>query len=274
MHNICYAAKFIVPYLSVEPFGEISAVYGGLKIINKISRELQKPWDYAYACFDTKVSYRRNLYPSYKSNRTSTPEKEAEKYQIDTQMAYMYKVMSSLGFTVLRQDGFEADDFAALICNTHPEANKYIVSNDQDLLQLLSPNTFIYKKSGKVAELVTLESFQNKYGIPPSEWNRVKAMAGCTTDTIKGIDTIGEKRAIDYIKNTVAKKYKDKIEESQDIIDLNLKLVTLPFTHEVELPYIPVKDFNFNFENLKRVIEMFKFNFSLASWGESWITRH
>jgi DNA polymerase I len=270
MHNICFASQYAKPPIIVEPFGLITAIFFGLRDITLAAKQINKKWDYVYACFDSPViSLRRNIYPNYK-NRDNTPEKEQIKKDFNLQMNYLFPVMRSMGFCSLKFEGFEADDIIAQICKSFPEDEKVVISNDQDLNQLLvDSNVTIRKKKARDYINYTKEHFLLDYNIDPVDWVKVKAIAGCYTDTIEGVASIGEKRAISYIRRELHPKYKNLIEQSEALIEFNLSLVKLPFDGTPEIPKQP---FVFNIQKYHKICEIFRIsNFSTIEWSETWI---
>lgn len=265
MHNICYGSQYGLLPMPVEPFGEVNAIFGGLRTIKNIAKNINLKWDYVYACFDTNVSHRKALSSVYKSNR-----KGDEVFA--KQMGYLQKIMGSLGFTTAVFPGFEADDTIAKICRDNPADMKVVVSNDKDLYQLLdAPNVWLYRKVKNGYKYTAYSDFKKQYEIEPKDWIRVKAIAGCESDVVVGVEDIGEKRALDYIKGTLRKRYKDLIEQELPRIDENLKLVTLPFP-ELVMPAIPKEPFKFNPEAFDKLIQHFNFNsFSTFEWRLVWM---
>ena len=139
------------------------------------------------------------------------------------------KVLPKLGFkNNFIQTGMEADDLIAAITQNY-DVELVIISADQDLYQLLTPTVSMYSSKGK--KLTTDKSFTKEYGIKPDKWARVKQIAGCSTDNVKGIEKVGEKTAIKYIKDELGKKTKayNNIVQGDAIIERNEALVKLPF---------------------------------------------
>lgn len=128
----------------------------------------------------------------------------------------------------LIQEGYEADDLMALAAQQVDRA--LIISSDEDLYQCLAPKTAVWSPNTK--KLTTLRSFREEYGVEPSQWATVKAMAGCSSDTIKGLVGIGEKTAIKYLRRelgTHLKTYQTiKGPDTRALMRLNLQLTTLP----------------------------------------------
>jgi len=122
----------------------------------------------------------------------------------------------------------EADDLIAAITQNYNQ-EFIIISADHDLYQLLSPNVSMY--STKKKKVITEQVFIDEYRVTPEEWIMVKQIAGCTTDNVKGVPTIGEKRAIAFIKKTLRPdlKWYNRIKKNEAMIRQNETLVKLPF---------------------------------------------
>ena len=181
--------------------------------------------------FDSKTSARKEIYPDYKKNRRDnlTPE-DIKRYQIMDQFRtdLRKKILPSLGFSnIFVQKGREADDIIATICHQTLE-DIMIVSTDADLYQCLAVNVCMI--SNVTGNITTLKSFQQKYGIFPSQWALVKEIGGCKTDKVKGCTAfIGEGRAIHYIKKTLNAKWTEKIVKAKEGRKRNRRLTVLPF---------------------------------------------
>lgn len=250
--------------MTVEPFGEVNAIFGGLRTIKNIAKNLGRKWDVIYACFDTNVSHRKAFSPEYKSNRKADTA-------FKQQMIYLQKIMNSLGFISIAFPGFEADDTIAQIVRNNPDDFKYVVSNDKDLYQLLDDKSLtLYRRSKNTYVHYIYDDFVADYGIEPKEWVRVKAIAGCPTDVVIGVDGIAETRALSFIKGTLAANHKAKIDKATELIEHNLRLVALPF-NEIAMPEIPKELFHFNTKSFAKLIEHFHFNtFSIVEWELAW----
>jgi 5'-3' exonuclease len=133
---------------------------------------------------------------------------------------------------VFVQHGYESDDIIAEI-SLHSIRNgdeAVIISADKDLYQCIESNVSFYNpQTGKI---LTIQGFKKQYGIDSMLWGMVKAIAGCTTDNVKGIKGVGEKRAIDFLLsrlNPNSKAYKAITSpEGNEISDFNQELVVLP----------------------------------------------
>jgi len=210
-------------------------IYGFLESLLKLSRifETKK----FLFCWDSKNSYRKIIFPEYKSQRNRDEKvKEVLREKAFIQFDLLRKeILPALGFkNIFVQSGYEADDLIAEISSRYP--NQYIVySADEDLYQLLymAGKSFlkIYKPDSGV--LFDLDSFRKGTNLKNSnDWIKVKSLSGCASDNIRGIDGCGMVKAIQYILNVLPDgKVKKKIEsdEGKRIYDFNFKLVALPF---------------------------------------------
>ena len=197
-------------------------------------------------CWDSRHSYRKRIYPQYKQNRREglTPKEVEQLKAIHKQFDELRKqVLPRLGFrNVFCQTGYEADDLIAYIVRHYPihfpDGGGYlVVSSDNDLWQLLrdrregvgdSYDVHIYSaRSGKV---LTREQFEHEWGIKPSAWSLVKAIAGCAGDNVEGIKGVGELTAARYVSGVLRGKKRDVIQRQYDeIVQRNVPLVDLPF---------------------------------------------
>lgn len=192
-------------------------------------------------CFDSRLSDRKQLYPGYKKSREDryknmTPE-EKERYdgfrqQVDD---LRKKWLPALGYSnVFRQRGKEADDILAALVTERlrPGEEGVIVSNDEDLYQLLTHRVSIWKPTAK--KLYTIADFKEEWGMDPAMWSIVKALAGCTSDDIPGIDGIGPKTAAKWVNGQLSKgKLYERIVDNCNITKRNAPLVKLPFSGTV-----------------------------------------
>ncbi len=184
--------------------------------------------------FDYGKSLRREIYPLYKQKKGSYFQSVSQKNLVHLRQQISLlrdEQLDVLGFkNIFYQDGYEADDVIASICKHLPDSDTaIIVSADHDLYQLLAPNIMLWDIRNK--KMYTQEHLKAQFGISPSEWSMVKAMAGCTSDNIRGITGVGETNAAKYITGRLSEKCKGykNILRSQQLIERNLKLVTLPY---------------------------------------------
>lgn len=212
-------------------------------------------------CWDSRNSKRKELYPEYKANRVKS-EEQIENYK---QFDYIRKeVLPSLGFAnSFIQDGYEADDLIASICKNN-EGKKCIASLDHDLYQLLDEDTCLVKPNSSEVRF-TRSRFRELYDLEPEDWAMVKAMAGCSTDNVKGIPKVGEIKAIKHLTGHFQSVCTGR--EAEKIIHRNLRLVKLPMKGTKKI--ILQEEEHLDFEKFQQMCEKYqfkKFLYHMDSW--------
>ena len=187
-------------------------------------------------CWDSDWSKRKAILPTYKQNRKKEYTKEEEKFN-EAFRKQIHKLkteyLPTIGFkNILWQDGYESDDHIAAVCQALvPDVEEgIVVTADQDLYQCISSNISWYNPRTRV--LMHLSLFKNTFGIRPKQWVKVKAIAGCTSDNIKGVHGIGNMTALLYIRKelkSTSKKYQAIKTHWKDIVLFNRPFVELPF---------------------------------------------
>jgi DNA polymerase I len=219
--------------------------------------------------FDSKRSVRKMVYKEYKATRSyykTDLDKEIDRMMWE-QVEDLQDLLPSIGFVdVYKVPGYEADDIAGVFALRKLDngAELVIVSEDSDLFQLLKEDVSLYSLRKK--SFFRKGDFEKKYDIEPKYWDMVKAIGGCSVDNVKGIEGIGEKRAIAYLNGKLVGSMKERIKKSQDIINRNINLVKLPHVgivdHITTIPTDEVKEVRLEvgeFENLCKTLGFYTF---------------
>jgi hypothetical protein len=131
---------------------------------------------------------------------------------------------------IFKKEGLEADDLISLILDHEIKKteNAVIVSADKDLYQLLTDYVHIFNPITNYT--LSEGGFRKLYGLGPDMWPMVKAIAGCSSDEIPGIEGIGEKTAILYCSGKLppGKKLTTIIKEKKTWEGF-LRLTQLPY---------------------------------------------
>jgi DNA polymerase-1 len=164
-----------------------------------------KPTHLAIILDKSEHSFRKEIYPPYKSNRSEPPE------DLIPQFPLMRAAVRAFGLIPIEQDRYEADDLiATYACEARARgADVLIVSADKDLMQLIGPGVAMYdpasgiagtpgaREERKIGEAEVLAYF----GVPPEKVIDVQALAGDSTDNVPGAPGIGIKTAAQLIKD-------------------------------------------------------------------------
>ncbi len=171
-----------------------NALYGTVNMVMRQVEALHP--DYCAVAFDLKApTFRHQMYGEYKAGRRPMPE------ELAMQMPVARELFRALGFAVLEQEGYEADDILGTLARMSEEADvmAYLLTGDRDSLQLISPNTHVLLATN--AETLDMDEavFFAKYGVKSSQFVDVKALMGDSSDNIPGVPGIGEKTALKFI---------------------------------------------------------------------------
>jgi len=229
---LCHRVKHTGAYSVGEGLNPSVLVYLFLRTVNTLQEKFNTK--YVVFCWDYGKGKRYKMYPGYKGSRKKElpPEEEVLEDQFRVQMELIRtEYLASLGYrNIFQQKGYEADDVITSVARNLPEGDDcVIVTADQDLYQVISPTICMYNPQKR--KLTTLQSFKREYGILPKRWAEVKAIAGCPTDCVIGIERVGTKTAIKWIKKELNPNNKiySKIKKQIKVIKAtNLPIVKLP----------------------------------------------
>ena len=145
---------------------------------------------------------RKNLLPEYKSgrsgnriNKLSFQSLEKENESKTDQIIHLIHYLQCLPVNILSQDGVEADDIIAFLSKevTKDKKNKaYIVSADNDFVQLIDDSILIYRSVEK--EFLTPQLVKQKYGVHTYNFILYKTLMGDSSDKVGGVKGLGKKK--------------------------------------------------------------------------------
>lgn len=244
--SVFYRGYYAMPNLSTKDGTPTGGVYGFAVLALEIVKRL-KP-DYVCVAWDkskTNIRSRLALYPQYKAGRKIPPPDFYE------QIPILHTLLESLGWPLYEADDYEADDLMGAFAKQAGEKGieSYLVTSDLDVLQLVNAHTHIYtlKKGLTNIELFNEASFTEKYGVDAHQWVDVKALKGDSSDNIPGVAGIGEKTALELIRqygsldgvyehiDLIKPAVKAKLEKDKDMAYLSQKLVTLMVDAPLEI---------------------------------------
>ncbi len=237
-HSMAYRAFFALP---VENFSTTdgqptNAVYGFTSMLINSLRD-ERPTHVAVAFDVSRKTFRMDLYPEYKSNRTSSPD------GFRGQVELVEEVLDAMGIVSLKVDGFEADDVLATL-NRQALAQGFqvlVLTGDRDAFQLVNEHTTVlYPKRG-VSEMARMgpAQVQAKYGLTPTQYPDFAALRGDPSDNLPNIPSVGEKTAAKWIQqygsltellaqaDSVPGKVGEALRANVDQVRLNRELTAL-----------------------------------------------
>jgi len=144
--------------------------------------------DYIIFAIDTKGnSFRNEIDPNYKANRSLPPE------ELIMQLPIAIEWIDKMGYKTLGRVGYEADDMIATVVHFAKEKgyNVRVVSHDKDLFQLIDDGKVVLVDAIKKQTMDEDACFE-KYGIAPKQFIDYQAILGDSADNIPGVRGIGK----------------------------------------------------------------------------------
>ena len=151
--------------------------------------------------FDTKAPTVRHIeFEAYKAQREEMPE------DLSLAIPYVVRLIEAFNIPCVSVDGYEADDVIGTLAKMAEKAGfiTYMMTPDKDYGQLVSETTFIYKpaRMGNGAEILGVQDILKKWDIQRiDQLIDILGLMGDAVDNIPGIPGVGEKTAIQLIKD-------------------------------------------------------------------------
>lgn len=221
--SVFYRGYYAMPNLSTKDGTPTGGVYGFAVMALEVIKRL-KP-DYVCVAWDkpkTNIRKRLELYPEYKAGRKPAPPDFYE------QIPLLHELLQAFGWPLYELDDYEADDIMGTLAVQAREQgiDTALITSDLDMLQVINGNVHVYalKKGLSNIELFHPESFEQKYGIRVDQFLDLKSLKGDSSDNIPGVPGIGEKGAVELLKQY----------ETLDGIYENLALIKTSLAQKLE----------------------------------------
>ncbi len=247
-----------------------NAVYGFLAIMFKLIEDVTP--DYLVVAFDVKHPTKRHeMYAEYKGTRHGMPD------ELAAQMPIIKEVLSAMNIKVIELAGYEADDILGTLAKSVEKENVDVtlLTGDRDSFQLASDKITIRIPRTKNGKTETENFDRNKildvYGIEPQELIEVKGLMGDKSDNIPGVPGVGEKTALNLIKEfhsidtiyeklelgepIVKGKLKENLENNKDMALLSRELGRIDINAPIEKE---LEEFKVREWDNEKVLEIFR----------------
>ena len=187
-----FRAFYGLPAMTRDDGTPVNAVYGFTNMLMKLLRELDA--DRIAVIFDySGTTFRNDIYPQYKANRSETPE------ELIPQFPLIREATRAFNLPCIEKPGFEADDIIATYARLAREAGARvtIISSDKDMMQLVGDSVTMY--DGLKDRRIGIDQVVEKFGVRPERVIDVQALAGDSSDNVPGVPGIGIKIAAELI---------------------------------------------------------------------------
>ncbi|KAB2701005.1 DNA polymerase I [Ochrobactrum sp. Kaboul] len=196
-----FRAYHALPPLTRKTDGlPVGAVSGFCNMLWKLLKDARNtdvgvvPTHFAVIFDYSSKTFRNELYPEYKANRTAPPE------DLVPQFGLIRQATRAFNLPCVEKAGFEADDLIATYARLAEQAggDVTIVSSDKDLMQLVTPSVSMYDSMKD--KQISIPEVIEKWGVPPEKMIDLQSLTGDSTDNVPGIPGIGPKTAAQLLE--------------------------------------------------------------------------
>lgn len=192
--SVFYRGYYAMGALSLKDGTPTGGIYGfaaiAMEIVNRLDpTKVVVAWDSR-----TSTKKRKAIFDGYKAGRVKPGD------DFYAQIPLLETLIHDLGWEFIELDEYEADDIIGTLAREADEAGDYetyIISSDQDMLQIVDENTHMWRilKGFTNIEKIDVAELEEKYGIKKDQFLDLKALKGDSSDNIPGVPGIGEKTA-------------------------------------------------------------------------------
>lgn len=235
--SLLFRAFYALPLLTNAEGVYTNGVYGFLTMLRKVLND-EEPTHVLVAFDRPDPTFRHEAYKAYKGTREKAPSELAGQFAITKDL------LETMGLKHFDMAGYEADDVLGTMARKGEKEGYEVVlvTGDRDYYQLVDENTtlLLTKRGASEMETWTPAHIREHFGIEPRDFIEVKALMGDPSDNIPGIPGIGEKRALQYVREygsleglyehideVRGPKTRLAIEENKDLAYLSRKLGTI-----------------------------------------------
>ncbi|MET0809313.1 MAG: DNA polymerase I [Pseudoxanthomonas sp.] len=234
-----YRAFHALPPLTNAAGEPTGALFG---VVNMLRATLKENPEYLAFVVDAPgKTFRDELYPLYKANRSAMPD------DLRAQVLPMCEIVKALGMPILRVDGVEADDVIGTLAlqAVNDGIDVTISTGDKDFAQLVRPGlALVNTMSG--SRMDSDETVFDKFGVRPGQIIDLLALMGDAVDNVPGVEKCGPKTAAKWLAeygsldNVMAHagdikgKIGDNLRAALPRLPLNRELVTIKLDVELD----------------------------------------
>ena len=197
-NSLAYRAFYALPDTMRSTKGlTTNAIYGFTTMLLKILDE--RPEFVAISFDRPEPTFRHKEYKEYKATREKAPP------TLHEQFPYIKEVAQAFDIPIYEIAGFEADDVIGTLAKEAEAQGFYveILTGDLDPLQLVNDKIKVLTTRKGITDTVLYgeKEVEERYGgLKPGQLIDYKSLKGDTSDNIPGVPKVGDKTAIELLK--------------------------------------------------------------------------
>jgi len=262
-----YRAYHALPPLTNSNNQPTGAIKGVISMIKRIL--IDHPDSPLAVVFDAKgKTFRHDMYSEYKANRPPMPE------DLVLQIEPIHRIISLMGIKLIMISGVEADDVIGTLAEQarQKKLDTVISTGDKDMTQLVCENVSVVNTMS--GELLDEAGVKKKFGVDPDHITDYLALIGDKSDNVPGVDKVGPKTAVKWLKEytdiegviknaeSIGGKVGENLRSSLDTLELAYELVTIKTDVELE---VGIEDLKVQDPNADELAELYK-ELEFNSW--------
>lgn len=254
-----FRAFHALPPLTNSKGHPTGAIYGVVNMLRKLLQDYDP--QLVAVVFDCKEkTFRHDMFPEYKANRTAMPA------ELAAQIQPLHEVIRAMGLPLIAIPGVEADDVIGTLAIQASKAGLFSVisTGDKDMAQLV--NEQIILVNTMTGSVLDIDGVIKKFEVTPQQMIDYLSLIGDSVDNIPGVYKVGPKTAVKWLQtynsldqivvhaDQITGKVGENLRATIEKLPLYKELITIKT--DVQLPQHP-KDLYRTPENLEKLQQLF-----------------
>ena len=277
-NSLAYRAFYALPDTMRTTSGiTTNAIYGFTTMLLKV---LDDGPDFVAISFDRpEPTFRHKAYEAYKATRQKAPPTLSE------QIPYVKEVAEAFDIPVYEIAGYEADDVIGTLAK-EAEKEGYavtILTGDLDPLQLVNSKIKVLTTRKGITDTVLYgeKEVKERYGLGPDQLIDFKALKGDPSDNIPGVPKVGDKTAVQLLKefdsledilrnaDRITKKgLKENIKKNAHLAELSKKLATIVTDVPIQIDFKECERGEIDWKKALPLFEKLEFGSLVKKYGK------
>lgn len=277
-NSLAYRAFYALPDTMRTTTGiTTNAIYGFTTMLLKV---LEEEPDFVAISFDRpEPTFRHKEYKEYKATREKAPPTLSE------QIPYVKQVAEAFDIPIYEIAGYEADDVIGTLAK-EAEKEGYdvtILTGDLDPLQLVNNKIKVLTTRKGITDTVLYgeREVKDRYGLNPDQLIDFKALKGDASDNIPGIPKVGEKTAVQLLKEfdsledilksadrITKKSLKENIKKNAPLAELSKKLATIVTDVPIDVNFKKCERGKIDWKKILPLFEKLEFESLVKKYGK------